>query len=135
MKERLNARVKRREGFRPFAPAVPLERCAEFFTLPNGVPSPYMMLIGDVRAEQRSRLPAVTHADGTARVQTVTREENPLFHELLEEFSRLKGVPVLLNTSFNENEPIVCRPDEALACFARAGLEALSIGDFLVEKP
>jgi carbamoyltransferase len=134
MKDRLNARVKRREGFRPFAPAVPVEECARYFELPKGLESPYMMLIGNVRDDMRSRLPAITHADGTARVQTVRREQNPRFYELLEEFGKRKGVPVLLNTSFNENEPIVCTPRDAVDCSQRAGMDVLAIGDYLVEK-
>jgi carbamoyltransferase len=134
MKDRLNARVKRREGFRPFAPAVPLEHCAEIFDLPRNVPSPHMMLIGDVRLPYQPRLPAITHADGTARVQSVAREDNPRFHALLTEFGRVKGVPVILNTSFNENEPIVCGPAEAIDCFLRTGLDILVLGDFIAER-
>lgn len=134
MKDRLNAKVKRREGFRPFAPSVLAERCREYFNLPRGVDSPYMMLIGDVRPEMRQRIPAVTHADGTARIQTVTEEGNPLYYRLISEFERIKGVPVVLNTSFNENEPIVCAPEQAIACFLRTDFEVLAIGNFLVEK-
>ncbi len=134
MKDRLNARVKRREAFRPFAPAVLEERCAEFFEMPRGQASPHMILVGDVRPEKRGVLPAVTHADGSARVQTVSRDANPRFWELIHEFGALTGVPVLVNTSFNENEPIVCTPEDALACFLRAELDVLAIGDFLVEK-
>lgn len=134
MKDRLNSMVKRREGFRPFAPSVLAERQKEFFSLPGGLDSPYMMLIGDVRAEVRGRIPAVTHADGTARVQTVTEQANPKFHRLIKEFDRIKGVPLVLNTSFNENEPIVCTPRDAISCFLRSGFDVLAIGDFLVEE-
>lgn len=133
MKEKLNAQVKRREGFRPFAPSVLAERQKEYFSLPRGLDSPYMMLIGEVRPEMRSRVPAITHADGTARIQTVTEQANPMFHRLIREFDRIKGVPLVLNTSFNESEPIVCTPRDAVACYLRSGFDTLAIGDFLVE--
>lgn len=134
MKDKLNAQVKRRESFRPFAPSVLAERSREYFELPKGIDSPYMMLIGNVRPEMRSRIPAVTHADGTARIQTVTEQANPLYHRLIREFDRIKGVPVVLNTSFNENEPIVCTPAHAISCFQRTDFDVLAIGNFLVEK-
>lgn len=134
MKNRLNAQVKRREGFRPFAPSVLAEKCADYFELPREVDSPYMMLIGNVRGEMRSRIPAVTHADGTARVQTVSAATNPRYWRLIREFEKISGVPVLLNTSFNENEPIVCTPADAIRCFLRTKIEVLAIGDYLAEK-
>jgi carbamoyltransferase len=134
-KQRLNARVKKREEFRPFAPAVPEERAEEFFLLPGGQPSPFMILAGRVRPEKQPMLPAVTHVDGSARVQTVSRAANPLFWKLLEEFGKIRGVPVLLNTSFNENEPIVCSPQEAIDCFLRTDFDRLAIGNYLVKKP
>lgn len=134
MKDRLNALVKKREAFRPFAPAVPADRRAEFFDLPAGVESPFMMLIADVRPEMRDRLPAITHVDGTARVQTVSEKENPRFLALLRKFGELRGIPVLLNTSFNVNEPIVCRPEEAIDCYLNAGIDVLAVGEFLVER-
>ncbi len=134
MKDKLNARVKRREGFRPFAPSVLAHRAKDFFCLPKGVDSPYMMLIGDVLPAVRQRIPAVTHADGTARIQTVTEEANAKYFQLIQEFERIKGVPLLLNTSFNENEPIVCSPEDAISCFLRTDFDVLAIGNFLVEK-
>ena len=134
MKNRLNARVKRREAFRPFAPSV-LEECVhEYFVMPKGQLSPYMILTGIVRPQKRCVIPAVTHVDNTARVHTVSRAINPTYWQLIHEFEKLKGVPVLLNTSFNENEPIVCTPEDALNCFFGNDLDVLAIGDFLVRK-
>ncbi len=134
MKDKLNARVKRREGFRPFAPSVLEEKAHEYFDLPKGQPSPHMILIADVKPEKRSVIPPVTHADNTARVHTVSRKVNPRYWDLISEFEKLSGVPVLLNTSFNENEPIVCTPDQAIKCFLRTEFDVLAIGDFIVEK-
>jgi carbamoyltransferase len=134
MKDRLNARVKRREGFRPFAPSVLEEKAGEYFILPKSQRSPYMILVGDVHQHQRGNLPAVTHADNTARVHTVSRRLNGRYYDLINEFGKLSGVPVLLNTSFNENEPIVRTPEEAVNCFLRTEFDVLSIGDFLVQK-
>ena len=135
-KDEVNAKVKFREKFRPFAPSVPRERASEYFDLPVGE-SPFMLLVVPVKPEKRSLIPAVTHVDGTARLQTVGRETHPLFHRLLVEFGRRSGVPVLLNTSFNvRGEPIVCTPRDALSCYFRTGLDALVIGPFVVtEKP
>lgn len=130
MKEIVNEKIKFREGFRPFAPAVPLEDAPEWFDLTGE--SPYMLFTVPTVSE---RIPAVTHVDGSARVQTVKREDNPLFHSLLREFGSITGVPVLMNTSFNlRGEPIVCTPADALATFARSGMDALVIGKFLVRK-
>jgi len=134
MKDRLNSRVKKREMFRPFAPSVLEEKAGEYFIMPKNQHSPYMILIADVRQEMKNVLPAVTHHDGTARVHTVNRKVSPLYWELIAEFEKIKGVPVLLNTSFNENEPIVCTPQDALNCFLRTDFDVLAIGDFLVKK-
>ena len=134
MKDKLNARVKRREGFRPFAPSVLAERFTEFFDLPKGQDSPYMILAGDVKPNAREKIPAVTHVDGTARVHTVAKDVNPRYWNLIREFEKISGVPVLLNTSFNENEPIVCTPDDAIRCFLRTEFDVLAIGDFLAVK-
>ncbi len=134
MKEKLNARVKKREFFRPFAPSILEEKVSEYFDMPKNQLSPYMILVGDVRREKRSVIPAVTHADHTARVHTVSRQSNPRYWELISEFEKITGVPVLLNTSFNENEPIVCTPLDAVNCFLRTEFDVLAIGDFLVEK-
>jgi carbamoyltransferase len=133
MKDILNARVKHRESFRPFAPSVLEERSGEYFTVDH--PSPFMILVFDVRPEKRALVPAITHVDGTGRVQTVSRETNPRYWTLIKEFERLTGVGVVLNTSFNVmGEPIVCQPQEAIECFLSTGIDRLIIGDYLVEK-
>jgi carbamoyltransferase len=133
MKEILNARIKHREMFRPFAPSILAEATADFFERSNS--SPFMTQAYSVRPEKRAAIPAPTHVDGTGRLQTVTREANPRYWRLIREFGNLTGVPVLLNTSFNDNEPIVCRPEEAIECFLRTKMDALVLGDFLVRKP
>ncbi|HLZ70243.1 MAG TPA: carbamoyltransferase [Dehalococcoidia bacterium] len=133
MKDRVNESVKFREGWRPFAPSCLEERMAEYFTPAH--PSPFMILTFDVRPDKRDVIPAVTHADGSARVQTVGREVNPRYWELIAEFDRLSGVPVLLNTSFNlRGEPIVCSPKDAIRTFYSSGLDFLVLGDFVVTK-
>jgi len=134
IKDRINARVKRREMFRPFAPSVLEERANDYFLMPKGQPSPYMILIADVRPDKKKLLPAITHQDGTARVHTVSQRTAPEFWKLIEAFGKIKGVPVVLNTSFNENEPIVCTPQDAINCFLRTDFDVLAIGDFIVEK-
>jgi len=132
-KDLLNLKVKDRDSFQPFAPIVPAARANEFFHL--GVPSPFMLLAPRVREEMRSLLPAITHFDGTARVQTLARAENERLHDLLEAFGQLSGAPVLVNTSFNgNNEPIVCTPEDAIQCFDKNGLDLLVLGDFLVRR-
>ena len=128
-------RVKKREGFRPFAPAVAAERAAEYFDIVAGDEETYahMLFVVPVRQTYRARLPAITHVDGTARIQTVTRTTNERFHELLAAFGAKSGMPILLNTSFNvKGQPIVCSPTEAIDTFLSAGLDALVLGDFLV---
>jgi carbamoyltransferase len=132
MKDILNQKIKRRENFRPFAPSVPEEDASEFFEM-DCKDSPFMLKVFPVRPEKKSALPAVTHVDGTARVQTVSKKAHPLFWKLLKEFGKATGVPVLLNTSFNENEPIVRTPEEAIRCFARNHMDVLAIGRFWVE--
>jgi carbamoyltransferase len=133
MKEILNRRIKHREIFRPFAPSILAERTGEWFE--KSYPSPFMTLAYSVRAEKRDKIPAPTHIDGTGRLQTVTHEANPRYHALIAEFERQTGVPVVLNTSFNDNEPIVCRPEEALDCFLRTQMDALVLGDTLITRP
>lgn len=134
MKDHVNARVKHREFFRPFAPAILAERCAEFFKLDQ--PSPFMLLACDVLEDKRSVVPAITHVDGTARVQTVTPTSNDRFYALIQAFERRTGVPILLNTSFNvRGEPIVCTPDDAWRCFAGTELDHLVLGNYVVSKP
>ncbi len=134
MKEEVNRRVKFREPFRPFAPSVPLECAGDWFE--DARPSPYMLLAFAVRADRRDRIPAVTHVDGTARVQTVTAAQAPRYHALLSAFGERSGVPILLNTSFNvRGEPIVRTPDEALEALVRTGLTAVVIGDRVFRSP
>jgi carbamoyltransferase len=133
MRELINSKVKCREPFRPFAPSVIEERAQEFFDLP--APSPFMQFTVRVKASAKGLIPAVTHVDGTARVQTVSREANSRFYDLLMAFDRLTGVPVLLNTSFNVQEPIVSSPDDAVRCFLRTQVEWLVLGNLLVRQP
>jgi carbamoyltransferase len=132
MKEILNRRIKHREIFRPFAPSILAESTAEYFKKSH--PSPFMTLAYSVRPKKRDKIPAPTHVDGTGRLQTVTREANPRYWQLIKAFENLTGVPVVLNTSFNDNEPIVCRPEEAIDCFLRTQMDALVLGDFLITR-
>jgi carbamoyltransferase len=132
MKEILNQRIKHREIFRPFAPSILAESTGEWFEKSH--PSPFMTLAYSVRPEKREKIPAPTHVDGTGRLQTVTRDANPRYWSLIKAFEQLTGVPVVLNTSFNDNEPIVCRPEEALDCFERTQMDALVLGDFLITR-
>jgi carbamoyltransferase len=133
MKETLNARIKHREMFRPFAPSILAERAGEFFARSN--PSPFMQFCYSVRPEKRNDLVAPTHVDGTGRLQTVEREANPRYWKLIHEFGNLTGVPAVVNTSFNDNEPIVLRPEEAINCFLRTRMDTLVLGDFLIRRP
>jgi carbamoyltransferase len=127
-KDILNARVKHREPFRPFAPAVLEESAHEYFDMDR--PCPYMLFVPMVRAEKRGVIPAVTHVDGSGRLQTVTRELNPHFYEIVAKFGERTGVPVLLNTSFNDNDqPIVETPQDAVRCFLGTSIDALLIGE------
>jgi carbamoyltransferase len=132
MKEILNQRIKHREIFRPFAPSILAEATADWFEKSHL--SPFMTLAYPVRKEKRPRIPAPTHVDGTGRLQTVTREANPRYWRLIKEFELLTGVPLVLNTSFNDNEPIVCHPKEALDCFERTKMDALVLGDYLITR-
>jgi carbamoyltransferase len=132
MKDHLNHRIKHRESFRPFAPSVLEERAGEWFE--DGAPSPFMLMTCPVRRDQQPRVPAITHVDGTARQQTVSRQVNPKYWALIHAFEKQTGVPILLNTSFNENEPVVNTPEEAIACFLRNDMDVLALGPFLVTK-
>lgn len=132
MKDILNARIKHREWFRPFAPAILADRQSEYFE--HGHPSPFMLHVYKIRPDKRDELYAVNHVDNTGRLQTVAREENPLYYDLIRAFERRSGTPVLLNTSFNENEPVVCTPEEAIDCFKRTRMDALAIGSYLSVK-
>jgi carbamoyltransferase len=130
MKDVLNASIKRREPFRPFALSILLEKTGDYFGI--DYPVPFMLKVYPVRPEKRTVIPAVTHVDGTGRLQTVKREDNILYWQLIKEFEKLTGVPVVLNTSFNENEPIVCTPSEALNCFLRTEMDVLVIGKYMI---
>lgn len=132
MKDILNARIKHREPFRPFAPSIILEALGEWFEDPYE--SPFMLMAFNVRKEKLGQIPAITHEDGTARVQSVTAATNPRYYELIKAFGDLTGVPILLNTSFNENEPIVCTPTEAVDCFSRTDMDVLVLGNHLVDR-
>jgi carbamoyltransferase len=132
MKDILNARIKRREPFRPFAPSILLERTAEYFD--QSYPDPFMIKVYNVLESKRGEIPAVTHVDGTGRLQTVDKGYTPLYWSLIHAFGELTGTPVVLNTSFNENEPVVCKPEEAVDCFLRTKMDALGIGHYLVVK-
>jgi len=133
MKDILNARVKHREGFRPFAPSVLEEKTGQYFDISQ--PVPFMTVVCDVLPEKKKEVPAITHVDGTARLQTVSKTANPLFWELIHEFEKLTGTPVILNTSFNvRGEPIVCTPEDAIQCFKKTDMDYLVLGDFLLWK-
>jgi carbamoyltransferase len=133
MHQRINSRVKFRESFRPFAPVILEDQVEKYFELDR--PSPYMLLVAAVREERRGKIPAVTHVDGSARIQTVGAGGNPRFHRLLDAFFRLTGCPVLVNTSFNvRNEPIVESPKDAYDCFMRTHLDVLVLGGFYLDK-
>ena len=132
MKEILNLKIKRRESFRPFAPSILREHVADWFETDDDVP--FMMQVYQIREERRATIPAVTHVDGSGRLQTVQQHTNPRYYRLIEAFRRLTGVPMLLNTSFNENEPVVCKPEEALACFLRTKMDVLVLGNFVISR-
>lgn len=137
MKDVINAKVKFREAFRPFAPAVLKERAHEYFDMPPGSEAPYMLLVPKVLPEKRAIIPAVTHEDGTGRVQTVTEEQNGRYYRLIKRFGEITGVPVVINTSFNvRGEPIVCTPRDAYNTFVNTGIDVLVMGNYvLTEKP
>ena len=156
MQSIMNLKIKYRESFRPFAPAVLDEQASKFFEIEPGVESPYMLLVADVRPELRttdahthergtdlrswvneirSTIPAVTHVDWSARIQTVARETSPQFHEIIEAFDELTGCPVVINTSFNvRGEPIVCTPEDAYRCFMRTEMDTLVLEDCILRK-
>jgi len=151
MQSKMNLKIKFRESFRPFAPTVLKEKCAEYFELDTE--SPYMLLVAPVKEEKRlvqttgerqgfdklkvplSEIPSVTHVDYSARIQTVSRNDNSLYYDMINQFSRLSNCPVVINTSFNiRGEPIVCNPTDALRCFLRTDMDYLAIGSFLIDK-
>lgn len=132
MKDILNLKIKRRESFRPFAPSVLAEAVPDWFTQSDDVP--FMMQVYPIQPEKRALIPAVCHVDGSGRLQTVSVKTNPRYHRLISAFNAETGVPMLLNTSFNENEPVVCRPEEALACFLRTRMDVLVLGDWFIQR-
>ena len=132
MKDILNAKIKRRESFRPFAPSILREHVAEWFEEDGDVP--FMMQVYQIRADKRPVVPAVTHVDGSGRLQTVHEPTNARYHRLIDTFRELTGIPMVLNTSFNENEPVVCRPEEAIDCFLRTRMDLLVLGDWTVRR-
>jgi len=133
MRDIINTRIKFRERFRPFAPSIAEEALDDFFV--GAVPDPFMLQVYPIRPDKRSVIPAVTHVDGSGRLQTVSRRSNPRYWNLIKAFERISGVPILLNTSFNENEPIVLKPQEALDCFLRTHMDVLVMGRHVVERP
>ncbi len=132
MKDILNLKIKRRESFRPFAPSILREAVADWFEQDDDVP--FMMQVYPIRENKRAVIPAVTHVDGSGRLQTVTEATNPRYHRLISAFGRMTGVPIVLNTSFNENEPVVCSPEEALDCFLRTKMDVLVLGNWFVQR-
>jgi carbamoyltransferase len=132
MKDILNDRIKKREPFRPFAPSIMSEHVADYFEQTH--PAPAMLMVYQIKPERRGEIPAVTHVDGSGRLQTVSKETNPRYHQLIEEFYKLSGVPLVLNTSFNENEPIVCTPRDAIDCFLKTKMDVLYIGHYAIRR-
>lgn len=132
MKDILNLKIKRRESFRPFAPSILREYVQEWFEEDDDVP--FMMKVFPIKPDKRALIPAVTHVDGSGRLQTVHRNTNARYHQLISTFKDKTGVPILLNTSFNENEPVVCTPQEALSCFLRTNMDVLVMNDFIIER-
>ena len=128
----MNLKIKYRESFRPFAPSVLEEKIGEYFEIDR--PSPYMLLVAPVREGKRV-IPSVTHVDHSARIQSVSRRQNALYYDLIREFERRTGVPVIINTSFNvRGEPIVCSPEDAYRCFMRTHMDNIVIGPYVLEK-
>jgi carbamoyltransferase len=132
MQDMLNAKIKYRESFRPFAPAILEEDTVDYFE--DARPSNFMLFAYKVKEAKKQLIPAVVHIDGTARIQTVSKKTNPLFWKLIIEFKKITGIPLILNTSFNENEPIICKPQEAIDCFLRTQIDVLVVGDYILRK-
>ena len=132
MKDILNQKIKRRESFRPFAPSILRETVPDWFETEDDVP--FMMAVFQIREEKRSLIPAVTHVDGSGRLQTVHKNTNPRYYRIIKAFEDLTGIPIVLNTSFNENEPVVCRPEEALDCFLRTKMDVLVMGNYMITR-
>ncbi len=132
MKDILNLKIKRRESFRPFAPSILREAVKDWFETDYDVP--FMLQVFQILEDRRAQIPAVTHVNGSGRLQTVTEAQNSRYYRLIKQFGALTGVPILLNTSFNENEPVVCRPEEALDCFLRTKMDVVVLRDYVVER-
>ena len=132
MRDILNERIKKREPFRPFAPSILEEQVGDYFEQTH--PAPTMLMVYQIRPEKRDFIPAVTHVDGSGRLQTVSRKLNQRYYQLISDFAELTGVPVVLNTSFNENEPIVCTPREAIDCFLKTRMDALYLGNYAIRR-
>ena len=132
MRDLINTKIKFREKFRPFAPSIAEEAIDEWFV--GAVPDPFMLHVYPIREDKRALIPAVTHVDGSGRLQSVSARTNPKYYRLIKEFERLTGVPIVLNTSFNENEPIVDTPDQALDCFLRTRMDVLVLNDTIVRR-
>jgi carbamoyltransferase len=132
MKDILNERIKKREPFRPFAPSILEQHVGEYFEQTH--PAPTMLMVYQIKPERREQIPAVTHVDGSGRLQTVSRKLNQRYYQLISDFAELTGVPVVLNTSFNENEPVVCTPQQAIDCFLKTRMDALYLGNYAVRR-
>ena len=132
MRDLINTKIKFREKFRPFAPSVMEEALGDYFV--DAVPDPFMLQVYQVRPEKQSIIPAITHVDGSGRLQTVNERQNRRYYRLIREFANITGVPIVLNTSFNENEPIVNTPEEALDCFARTRMDAIVINNMILRR-
>jgi carbamoyltransferase len=132
MKDILNERIKKREPFRPFAPSILEERVGDYFEQTH--PAPTMLMVYQIKPEKREQVPAVTHVDGSGRLQTVSRKLNQRYYQLISDFAELTGVPIVLNTSFNENEPVVCTPQQAIDCFLKTRMDALYLGNYAVRR-
>ena len=133
MKDLLNKRIKHRETYRPFAPSILEEKVSEIFA--RSEPSPFMLMVYKVKEAQRARIPAVTHVDDTGRLQSVSSTTNPRYHAVISAFAAKTGVPLVLNTSFNEHEPIVASPAEALACYLKTRMDVLALGNWVLTRP
>ena len=132
MKDILNMKIKKRESFRPFAPSILREAVAEWYEIDHDVA--FMQQVYQIKPEKQKLIPAVTHVDGSGRLHTVREDQNPLFYRLIKSFEARTGIPLLLNTSFNENEPVVCSPEDALDCFLRTKMDIVVIGDWVIDK-
>ena len=132
MKDILNIKIKRRESFRPFAPSILREHVSDWFKNDDDVP--FMMKVYQIKENRRADIPAVTHVDGSGRLQTVYQETNKKYYNLINEFYKLTKIPIILNTSFNENEPIVSKPDEALDCFLRTKMDTLVMENYIIQR-